>query len=141
MARLLVAAFGHEGLPYVDGAERLNIIVRVLDCFDEFHQRLQRLYGDIVLHAPGTKHDVAQAVAKARFDVAVVHEDAFEFVRSALIVQSLCDSGIRHIVVVTANKDRIAMYRRIGANRVIVASSAEEAWPKVEESLPSFASA
>lgn len=141
MARLLVVAFGHEGLTYVHGAQRLNIIVRVLDCFEEFHQRLRRFYGDIMLHAPGTKHDVAQTVGKAHFDVAVVHEDAFEFVRSALIVQSLRDSGIRHIVVVTSNKDHVAMYRRIGAHRIIVASSAEEAWPKVEESLPSFASA
>lgn len=141
MPRLLVAAFGAEGRTYVHGAQQIGMTVQVLDCFEDAHARLKKLYGTLLLPAPGRRSDVARAVASGRFDAAIVHENSADFIRSALITQSLRESGIRHIVVVTEDAHRTSMYRRCGAHRVVVATPDADTWRAVLSGLPSFASA
>lgn len=141
MPRLLLAAFDQEGLTYVHCSQQLGMAVRVLDCFEDYHQRLKQLYGNQLLHAVGRRSDVADVVAENHFDVGVVHEHPRDFIRSALITQSLRESGLRFIVVVTSDPSKASMYRRCGAHRVIVSESADKAWPAIQAHLPSFATA
>ncbi|MDQ0190761.1 hypothetical protein JI721_08620 [Alicyclobacillus cycloheptanicus] len=140
MFRLLVAAFGPEGYTYVRQARKQGVGVKVLDCFDKYHRRLIRWYGDDALQVPARRSDVRTMAAQQQFDAAIVHEDT-DFVHAALITQSLREAGIPRILVVTRDASKRAMYRRCGANRVIVADTAEEAWATMNRYLPSFQTA
>lgn len=140
MLRLLIAAFGREGFTYVRRGTQDGMDVKVLDCFDKYHKRLARWYGQNALQVPGRRSDVQLAVAEGHFDAAIVHEDA-DFVQTALITQSLREAGIGTVFVVTEDTAKRAMYRRCGATRVIVAATAEEAWAVMNRHLPSFQTA
>lgn len=135
MPKLLIAAFEPTGLAYVSRARALGLDVRVLDCFDTHHQQLHTWYGEAVLHVQGRRSDVTDRVAAEGFDVAVVDEDR-DYVRAALIVQSLRAAGIETIVAITRDPAKRALYRRCGAHRVIVASDAEQAWALLTRFLP-----
>jgi hypothetical protein len=140
MSRILVAAFGAEGLTYVRNIQQLGAQVRVLDCFDEHHAQLVRWYGSDVLQVQGRRADVKRAVARERFNAAVIQECP-DFIRCALITQSLREADVPLILVVTPKEDRVAMYRRCGAHQVLVAGSADEGWAKLAMCLPVIASA
>jgi D-arabinose 1-dehydrogenase-like Zn-dependent alcohol dehydrogenase len=140
MSRILVAAFGAEGRLYVQRIRQLGGQVRVLDCFEEHHAQLSRWYGDDVLQVQGRRADVRRAVARERFDAAVIQESP-EFIRTALITQSLREAGLPLIVVLTSAAERAAMYRRCGAHEVVVARTAEEGWQELSGRLPIIASA
>lgn len=140
MFKILIASFGREGFTYVRNSRQLGMYVRVLDCFDRYHKRLARWYGDEVLQVAGRRSDVRDTVAPERFDVAIVQEEA-DFVRAALVTQSLREAGIGNIIVVTPDAAKRTVYRRCGATRVVVAESAEEAWGLLNRYLPSFQTA
>lgn len=140
MSRLLVVAFGSEGLTYVRQGQQLGMTVRVLDCFDHLHRKLSGWYGKETLQVQGRRSDVRAAVERERFDAAIVHEDA-DYVRTALITQSLREAGVATIIVVTMDPSKRAIYRRCGAHRVIVAATAQQAWLTMHRYLPNFATA
>lgn len=140
MTKLLIVAFGREAVTYVRRGRQMGMSVRVLDCVDSRHKQLLRLFGQDVLHVQGRKSDVCGAVAQEQFDAAVVHEDS-DFVRTALITQSLREAGVHRIVVVTQDATKRAMYRRCGAHSVVVATSVDQAWQSLPELLPGFATA
>ena len=140
MLQTLVVAFSTEGLTYVEKCRESGLNVRVLDCFDVYHPQLLQWYGSELLETPGRRADVRNAVAREGFDAAIVNEDT-DFVRTALITQSLREGGVGRIVVVTKDPSKKAVYRRCGAHRVIIAQSAEEAWDELYNLLPTMATA
>ncbi|MBX5435716.1 MAG: hypothetical protein IRZ33_00705 [Alicyclobacillaceae bacterium] len=140
MYRLLVVSFGREGLAYVRLGRQRGMSVRVLDCVDRYHRQLVQWYGDDVLQVAGRRADVRAVVAREAFDAAIVHEDS-DFIRTALITQSLREAGVRTIVVVTPDISRRMMYRRCGAHRIVVATTPEQAWTMIDRYLPAFATA
>ncbi|MCL6517115.1 hypothetical protein [Alicyclobacillus sp.] len=125
---------------YVSRSQQRGIRVRVLDCFDEYHHRLNRWFGEDVLQVEGHRAAVRRAVAAEGFDAALVH-DAGDLVRTALIIQALHDAGIPNVMVVTQDARRRPVYRRCGAHQVLVAVHPEQAWQAVSRELPSFVSA
>jgi hypothetical protein len=140
MPKILIAAFGKESLTYVRRCRLLGLSVRILDCVDVYHKQLLRWFGDDLLHVNGRRSDVRKVVSEEAFDAAIVQEDA-NFVKSALIVQSLREAGVRTIIVVTQDPEKKMLYRRCGAHRVIEANDVEQAWLKLSPMLPSFATA
>lgn len=141
MTKLLVAAFDKQGMVYVHHGQQMGMDVRVLDCFDSFHPNLTAWYGeDMILRVHGRRSDVTAAVVQEGFDAAVVHETS-DFIRTALIVQSLAKAGIKRIAVVTNDIARRAMYRRCGAHRVLISPTEEQAWSMLARYLPVFESA
>lgn len=140
MLQALVVAFTREGMSYVERCRESGLSVRVLDCFDVYHPQLSQWYGSELLQTQGRRVDVRNAVAHEGFDAAIVHEDT-DFVRTALITQSLREGGVGRIVVVTKDESKRGVYRRCGAHRVVVAQSAEEAWNELYNLLPSMATA
>lgn len=140
MPKILIAAFGKESLTYVRRSRQLGLSVRILDCIDVYHKQLLRWFGDDLLHVNGRRSDVRKGVAEEGFDAAIVHEDE-NFVKTALITQSLREAGVRTIIVVTEDETKRALYRRCGAHRVVIARSVEQAWMKLNAFLPSFATA
>ncbi|MBX6353090.1 MAG: NAD-binding protein [Thermoflavifilum sp.] len=140
MSRILVAAFGEQGQLYVHGIRQLGAQVRVLDCFEEYHAQLCRWYGTDVLQVQGRRVDVRRAVARERFDAAVVQESP-DFIRSALITQSLREANVPRILVVTGDPEHAPMFRRCGAHQVFLARNPEEGWRAVAGHLPVIASA
>ncbi len=114
--------------------------VRVLDCIDVYHRQMSLWYGNLLLHSAGRRHDVRTVVAREQFDVAVVQEDE-DFVRTALITQSLREAGVGTIFVVTSDPGRRMMYRRCGAHRIVAAKSENEAWEIIAGYLPAVATA
>jgi Trk K+ transport system NAD-binding subunit len=140
MTKLLVVAFGREAMTYVRRSRQMGMCVRVLDCVDSMHKQLVRWFGKDVLHVHGRRFDVRVAVAQEQFDAAVVHEDS-DFVRTALITQSLREAGVRRIVVVTQDASKRTMYRRCGAHSVVVATTVEQAWQSLPSLFPGFATA
>ena len=138
MLKTLIAAFSNEGLTLVRNCKRKGMNVKVLDCFDLYHPQLTEWYGKDILQTQGRRTDVRGAVAREAFDVAVVNEDT-DFVRTALITQSLREGGVRKIVVVTKDASKRAVYRRCGAHRVVIASSPESAWSELQDLIPSMA--
>lgn len=140
MLQALVVAFSREGLTYVENCRENGLSVRVLDCFDIYHPQLSQWYGQELLQAQGRRVDVRSAVAREGFDVAIVNEDT-DFVRTALITQSLREGGIGRIVVVTKDESKRALYRRSGAHKIVVAKSPNEAWNEINNLLPTVATA
>jgi|SRR5579875_3631298 len=140
MPKLLVVAFHQEGLTYVERAMVLGMDVRVLDCVDNYHHQLTAWYGDNVLQVQGRRADVKERVMEEKFDAAIIQED-LDFVRAALITQSLREAGVRQIIVVTPDPMKRSMYRRCGAHRVVVAANEEQAWTALEHYLPTYVSA
>ncbi|MCL6446282.1 MAG: hypothetical protein K6T83_23030 [Alicyclobacillus sp.] len=138
--RLLMVSFGPEGLTYVRKARQQGMTVRVLDCVERHHRKLMKWYGDAVLHVQGHRADVRSVVANEHFDVALVHEEQ-DFVRTALITQSLREAGVPNIIVVTRDESRRAMYRRCGAHRVVTGSAEERVWECLSRVAGSFATA
>jgi hypothetical protein len=138
MTKLLVVAFGREAVTYVGRSRQMGMCVRILDCVDSRHKQLVRLFGKDVLHVQGHKSNVRGAVEEEHFDAAIVHEDS-DFVRTALITQSLREAGVHKIVVVTSDSAKRSMYRRCGAHSIVVASSAEQAWESLPQLVPGFA--
>lgn len=134
--KLLVSAFGQEGLHYVEGGRQYGVEVRVLDCLETHHKTLANWFGNAVLHVRGHRGDVSRAVRDEQFDAAIVHEDEADFVRTALITQSLREAGVPKIFVVTRDPEHRRMYLRLGAHRVIIANSAVEAWDKISLLVP-----
>ncbi|WDL98677.1 NAD-binding protein [Alicyclobacillus sp. ALC3] len=140
MLNLLLVSFSREGTTYYRRARQSGMAITALDCVETYHKRLSQWYGDNLLQTLGRRKAVSRAVAAGRFDAAVVHEDT-DYVHTALITQSLREAGVYRIVLVTSDSTRAALYRRLGAHRVIVAASAEEAWPQVLRVLPSLQTA
>ncbi|MCL6631353.1 MAG: hypothetical protein K6T63_01865 [Alicyclobacillus herbarius] len=133
---LLVVAFSDVGVDYVRRAQQLGARVRVLDCFDIYHRQLRETYGvQNLLTTEGNRVAVREAVAREGLDVAIVHADV-DLVRTALVVQSLCQAGVPEVLVVTDNRAHRRMFRRLGAHQVIVASGMEAAWAQLYRYLP-----
>lgn len=133
--KMLVAAYGKESQNYVQHGREVGVDVRILDCLESYHRMLKRWFGDAILHVPGKRGDVAQAVAGEHFDVAVIQDDE-DFVRTALITQALREAGIPRVYVVTSEAERRTMFRRLGAHRVLVSNSVDEAWSHIASLLP-----
>jgi len=140
MQNALVVSFGVEGRSYVDYIQQRGYAVQVLDCFEPYHNQLAKWYPNELLHAHGHKSDVEAAVRRSNVDIAIVLEME-DFVRMALIVQTLKLSGLKMIIVVTADGQRKQIYRRIGCHRVLVASSVEEAQTSLNQYFPAMATA
>lgn len=140
MVNLLLVSFSREGTTYYRRARQSGMSVTALDCIDAYHKQLLQWYGSDILQTQSRRKAVSRAVTAGRFDAAIVHEDT-DYVHTALITQSLREAGVYRIVLVTSDPARVAMYRRLGAHRVIVAQSAEEAWPQVRRVLPSLQTA
>jgi Trk K+ transport system NAD-binding subunit len=140
MPKVLIAALGRESLMYVRRCRLLGLSVRVLDCFDAHHTRLSKWHGADVLQVAARRSDVRAAVSSEDFDAAIVHEDA-DYVKTALVTQSLREAGVRSIIVVTRESGRKTLYRRCGAHRVVAAANVEQAWMQVVRYLPTFATA
>jgi Trk K+ transport system NAD-binding subunit len=140
MPKILIAAFGKESLTYVRRSRQMGLHVRILDCVEAHHGQLLRWFGDDILQVNGHRSDVRKRVVEEGFDAAIVHEDD-NFVRSALITQSVREAGVQHVMVVTKDPVRHTLYRRCGAHHIVVANSVEQAWMKLSSYLPSFATA
>lgn len=121
MRSVLLAAFEKSGLPYYRYLKDAGHHVRVLDCFEHDHRKLVRRYGaKSLLEVAGRRNVVSAEVAAARFDAALV-VDGDDFVRTALILQSLRDAGIANIIVATKDASRRVPFRRSGAHSVLIA--------------------
>ncbi len=140
MSKLLVVSFQSDGIDYVNRAQMLGMDVKVLDCVDIYHQRLVSWYGDNVLQVQGRRIDVEDCVSREEFDVALLQEEA-DYVRIALITQSLREAGIGQIIVVTPDLAKRSLYRRCGAHHTIVARNQEQAWLMLARLLPTCVSA
>jgi len=138
--KLLVAALNSECSTYVKNGRDSGVDVRILDCLEPYHKQLLQQFGDAVLHVRGHRGEVSEAVSAEQFDVAIVHEDP-DFVQTALIVQSLHQAAVPSIIVVTDDSERRTMYRRLGAQNVVLARTADVAWTLIEPLLPVAATA
>ncbi|RIV24260.1 hypothetical protein D2Q93_07405 [Alicyclobacillaceae bacterium I2511] len=125
MLKLLVVSFDESGLNYVEQASQKGCKVRVLDCSESHHNRLESWYGTLLLHAEGHRNSVRDVVAQEGFTDALV-EESEDFVYTALIIQSLREAGVRNITVVTTSSLRRGIYQRFGALRVWVVRSMRE---------------
>jgi Trk K+ transport system NAD-binding subunit len=134
MSKMLIVSTSYDGKEYFQRARSIGLEVYALDCFEGHHRQLKDWYGSAMLEVAGRRADVVKLLTPHQFDVAVIHEDD-DYVRSALIAQSLRDCGIPLVLVVTSDASRVRIYRRTGAHRVIVANSASEAWNCFEQWL------
>ncbi|WP_067932706.1 hypothetical protein [Alicyclobacillus kakegawensis] len=134
--QLLLVAFSEAGVEYARKAQKLGAQVRVLDCFDTYHRQLRQWYGrDMLLTTDGNRAAVRRAAVEAGVEVAVVHDDV-DFVRSALVAQSLFQAGVTEVLVVTEHPSHRRIFRNLGAHQVIVSSSREAAWAQLYRHLP-----
>ncbi|MDP9729182.1 hypothetical protein [Alicyclobacillus tolerans] len=127
MTKLLIASLSNSGLEYLQRAQALGLEAHVLDCFEGHRGELKSRYGKALIETDARKTDVIRAVSSYQFDVALIEEDS-DFVRTALIAQSLREANIPLVIVLTADANKIRLYRRSGAHRVIVARDCSEAW-------------
>lgn len=135
MLKLLVVSFGESGLTYVQQATQAGCEVRVLDCSESHHNRLESWYGpSLLLYAEGHRTSVRDVVAKEGFMAALV-EESDDFVYTALITQSLREAGVRDITVVTASPLRRGIYQHFGADRVWVTRPPREVWRQLSDVL------
>ncbi|MCL6454844.1 MAG: hypothetical protein K6T78_14655 [Alicyclobacillus sp.] len=138
--KMLIVAFDESDRLYVERSREAGFAVQVLDCLEPYHRRLQRWFGNGLLHVVGHREEVRAAVASEMFQCAIVAEGA-DYVQTGLIVQSLHAAGIPRVMVVTKHRDRRAVYRRLGAQVVLTADSPAEAWGQIASLLPSLATA
>jgi len=126
MQKILLSAYNKEDIAIKTYLANMGHRVRVLDCFEDYHRKLLRWYGsDTLLTVEGHRADVIDEVSKHHFDIAIV-VDTQDFVRTALITQSLREAGVRHLLVVTKDMDNKAVFRRCGAHEVVVADDEDE---------------
>ncbi|GEO26146.1 hypothetical protein AAC03nite_19310 [Alicyclobacillus acidoterrestris] len=133
--KLLVAAFAAEDRPYVDRAIEHGIDVRILDCFEDVHALVQFWYKRRSIHVPAQKQSVKSAVGKEYFDMAVIRDTPHDFVRAALLAQTLREANVGQVVVVANDASRVPIYRRCGAHQVVISEHPVEFWTQLEQRL------
>lgn len=133
--KLLVAALKADDRPYVDNLLQLGVDVRVLDCFEKMHASVQAWYPNCFIHVPAHHLAVKQAVQAEAFDAAVIMEIADDFVRTALLAQTLRDAHVGQVIVISKDIARVNLYRRCGAHQIIIAHTPDEIWNQVEPYL------
>lgn len=135
MQNVLIAAFSKEGIPVQKYLVELGHRVQILDCFEDYHRSLKRWYGqNSLLSVQGHRSDVSEEVSKHHYDLAVVL-DTGDFVRTALITQSIREAGVGNLLVVTKARENKSVFRRCGAHKVIVAVDEEELWTQLDRAL------
>lgn len=139
--KLLIAAGSSLDQVCIDKAIERGVDVRLLDCFEDTHSTIQKLYPNRSIHVPAHRISVKEAVQSEAFDVAVIREEAADFVKFALLTQTLRDAHVRHVVVVCSDAARIPIYRRCGAHQVFVSDDATDVWQMLEPYLPMEVSA
>lgn len=135
MAPKMLVAAHPDNKAFIEAAATVGVDVRVLDCFEEHHAKLQTMYQSLCIHVPAHRNAVKQAVSSEMFDVAVVHEIGNDFVKTALLTQTLREARVQNIFVVTQNVASIPLYRRCGAHQVFVRDSLLDAWSDVQNHL------
>ncbi|WP_067621180.1 hypothetical protein [Alicyclobacillus acidiphilus] len=129
--KVLVAACSEEDRQLVEQAMREGLYVKVLDCFEELHNKVKTWYPQSTIQVPAHKTSVRTAVEAEGFDVAIVRETAHDFIRSALLVQALRESGVGQVILFCRDAARTQLYRRCGAHRVLVISPGEDVWNRL----------
>ncbi|QQE79483.1 NAD-binding protein [Alicyclobacillus sp. SO9] len=138
MQNTLIASFGKEGISLYQHLTDLGHRVQVLDCFDDYHRRLTRWYKkDTLLPIEGHRTNVTQEVSKHHYDLAIVIAMQ-DFVRTALITQSLREAGVSNVVVVTKDSTNRSVFRRLGAHKVVVAEDEEQLWIQLDRALVEY---
>lgn len=112
----------------IDEAVSNGIDVRVLDCFEEGHAHVQTHYPNRLLRASAHRSAVKAAVEAEQFDVAVIREESSDFVRYALLAQTLREARVRRVVVVCSDASRVSLYRRCGAHQVVEDTPDADLW-------------
>lgn len=135
MSNVLIAAYGAESVDYVRRSMSKGFQVSVLDCFEDYHNRLAALHSGRLLQVHGHRSEVTEAVRSCNFDIAIVHEYA-DFVRTALVTQSLREAGVKMVVVVTPDRERRIFYRKFGAHRTVLATTPDDTWMDILKCLP-----
>lgn len=130
--KLLVAAFAAEDRSHVDNAIRNGVDVRILDCFEDTHAQVQSWYKHRCIHVPAHRLSVKGAVQQERFDMAVIREGNHDFVRTALLAQTLRDAKVEEVVVLSGDHSKIPIYRRCGAHQVIVSENPLDFWAQFD---------
>ncbi|TDY44529.1 hypothetical protein C7445_10927 [Alicyclobacillus sacchari] len=127
---MLVATCSEEDRLLIDRALGAGIDVRVLTCFDDVHHKVRAWYPNRTIGVPAHKATVKAAVQSAKLDIAIVRE-MHDVIRSALLIQTLREAGVPQIIVMCKDESRAQMYRRCGANNVVVVDPHEEAWDRI----------
>lgn len=133
--KLLVATFQMEDKPFIHRLIQGGVDVRILDCFDETHAYIHALYKTRSIQVAANHTAVKSTIVAEKFDVAVIREVGDDFVRTALLAQTLREARVGQVLVVSADESRFTLYRRCGAHQVIVAESSQSIWEQVETLL------
>lgn len=139
--KLLVATFQLEDKPFIHHFIQTGVDVRILDCFDETHSYIHSLYKTRSIQVAANHTAVKSTIMAEKFDVAVIREVGDDFVRTALLAQTLREARVSQVIVVSADGSRAALYRRCGAHQVIVADSSQSVWEQVEALLSAHVTA
>jgi hypothetical protein len=129
--KLLVATFSADDKAFIEQAINAGVDVRVLNCFEETQAKLRAWYPNHCLNVPAHRSTVKEAVQLSGFDVAVIRATADDFVKSALLTQTLREARVNWVLVIAADPTRVSLYRRCGAHHVILESGAAEIWQEI----------
>lgn len=127
---MLVAACSEEDRLLIERALGAGIDVRVLTCFEDVHHKVRAWYPNRTMLVPAHKATVKAAVQSAQLDIAIVR-DMNDAIRSALLIQTLREAGVPQVIVICKDESRAQMYRRCGANNVVVVDRREDAWDRI----------
>lgn len=135
MPKLLIVPSASVDRDYVNKAIAAGVDVRMLDCFDATHHSVESWLPGRTLQVPAHRMSVQAAVESEGFEIAVVHDQADDFVRTALLTRTLRDAQVRHVLVVCTDSSRCSLYRRCGAHQVIRLDAQTDLWSHLESCL------
>lgn len=133
--RLLVAACSEADRRLIAQAMQDGFDVRILDCFEEIHNKVKMWYPSSTIHVAAHKTSVKSAVEREGIDVAIVRETAGDFIRSALLIQALREARVGQVVIFCQDVSRTQLYRRSGAHQVLVLEDENDAWSRLSPLL------
>lgn len=134
--KLLVAGITSEDRAFVDRLIQMGVDVKILDCFEDTHAYIHSTYPLRSIQVAANHTAVKSAVYEEGFDVAVIREDAAgDFVRTALLVQTLREARIGYVLVISDDANSVSVYRRCGAHQVIVPDGRIDVWSQIESYL------
>lgn len=134
-SKLLFAPCSSLDRTSIEQAIAHGVDVRILDCFDDMHSLAHTRYPNRTIHVPAHRMSVKSAVQYEAIDVAVVREDPTDFVKYALLTQTLRDAQVQHVIVICSEASRVALYRRCGAHQVLIDDGTADVWQVLQPHL------
>lgn len=126
MSKLLLYSTGSEISHYTRFAHKYGIHLSILDCFEDVRvrNRVQHLSQHVTVRPHRT--DVQKTISEGKF-TSILIDASKNIVRAALVTQAARDARVPYITVVTAEKSLKSVFRKLGAQAVVVAKDSQRA--------------